>query len=92
MTLILPVFWEGRKGTPEHYSIDGRKNIYQTETMSKALGSYGGFIAGNMELTDSIREGSKTYQASPLSPSCCCCRNSLLDIIEKKSRTAHPTS
>jgi 7-keto-8-aminopelargonate synthetase-like enzyme len=56
------------RGTPEYFHINGIENIYQTETMSKALGSYGGFIAGTIELTDSIRESSKTYQSSTALP------------------------
>jgi 7-keto-8-aminopelargonate synthetase-like enzyme len=55
-------------GTPEYYSLQGKENIYQTETMSKALGSYGGFIAGTAETIESIREGSTTYQASTALP------------------------
>jgi 7-keto-8-aminopelargonate synthetase-like enzyme len=57
------------KGTPEHFKLPENENIYQTETMSKALGVYGGFISGTRELTDMIRNGSATYQASTaLSP------------------------
>jgi 7-keto-8-aminopelargonate synthetase-like enzyme len=36
--------------------------------MSKALGSYGGFIAGTSDIIESIREGSTTYQASTALP------------------------
>lgn len=56
------------KGTPEHFSLLGEKDIYQTETMSKAMGGYGGFISGNRELTDLIRHKSATYQASTALP------------------------
>ncbi len=51
--------------------------------MSKALGSYGGFIAGSRDLTDSIREGSKTYQSSTaLPPPVVAAGIASLDIIE----------
>jgi 7-keto-8-aminopelargonate synthetase-like enzyme len=36
--------------------------------MSKALGGYGGFIAGTMKLTEMIRDRSATYQASTALP------------------------
>jgi 7-keto-8-aminopelargonate synthetase-like enzyme len=72
------------KGTPEHFNLDVGRNVFQTETMSKALGSYGGFIAGSRQLTDSIREGSKTYQASTaLPPPVVAAGIASLDIIEK---------
>ena len=56
------------KGTPEHFNLPEDENIYQTETMSKALGGYGGFISGSRELTELIREKSTTYQASTALP------------------------
>ena len=56
------------KGTPEHFNLADNETIFQTETMSKAMGSYGGFIAGRKELTDSIREKSAIYQASTALP------------------------
>jgi 7-keto-8-aminopelargonate synthetase-like enzyme len=56
------------KGTPEHFGISDKGNLYQTETMSKALGGYGGFISGSSRLISSIREKSKTYQSSTALP------------------------
>jgi 7-keto-8-aminopelargonate synthetase-like enzyme len=56
------------KGTPEHFGLHGSENIFQTETMSKALGGYGGFISGEASLTGMIRERSATYQASTALP------------------------
>jgi 7-keto-8-aminopelargonate synthetase-like enzyme len=56
------------KGTPEHYNLPEDENIYQTETMSKALGGYGGFISGSRDITEMIREKSTTYQASTALP------------------------
>jgi 7-keto-8-aminopelargonate synthetase-like enzyme len=56
------------KGTPEFYNIKAKKDLYQTETMSKALGSYGGFITGTSETIEQIRERSTTYQASTALP------------------------
>ncbi len=56
------------KGTPEHFGLCGEEGIYQTETMSKALGGYGGFISGSRTLTSLIRDHSTTYQASTALP------------------------
>ncbi len=56
------------RGTPDHFNLPDNGNIFQTETMSKALGGYGGFIAGRMELTELIREKSAIYQASTALP------------------------
>ena len=56
------------KGTPEHFHLDGAPHIYQTETLSKALGVYGGFISANSKLINLIRENSKTYLASTSLP------------------------
>jgi 7-keto-8-aminopelargonate synthetase-like enzyme len=56
------------RGTPEHFKLTDNENIYQTETMSKALGGYGGFISGSKELTELIREKSTIYQASTALP------------------------
>ena len=62
------ILGENGRGTPEHFNMAGAENIYQTETMSKALGGYGGFISGSMELTELIREKSTIYQASTALP------------------------
>jgi 7-keto-8-aminopelargonate synthetase-like enzyme len=56
------------KGTPEYFNLHGEEKIFQTETMSKALGGYGGFISGSKDLTEMIRERSATYQASTALP------------------------
>ena len=56
------------KGTPEYFNLPEKEFLFQTETMSKALGSYGGFIAGTLETTESIREISTAYQASTALP------------------------
>jgi len=49
------------RGTPEHFGLDGAENLYQTETLSKALGCFGGFIASTREFIESIRTGSAAY-------------------------------
>ncbi len=55
------------RGTPEHFGIQA-SNVHQTETMSKALGSFGGFVAGGKAFCDRIRKVSTTYIGSTPSP------------------------
>jgi len=62
------ILGENGRGTPEYFHLESKENLYQTETMSKALGAYGGFIAGSKELVRSIRESSTLYQASTSLP------------------------
>jgi 7-keto-8-aminopelargonate synthetase-like enzyme len=62
------ILGENGRGTVEHFKLGNSENIYQTETMSKALGGYGGFISGSLEITGLIREKSATYQASTALP------------------------
>lgn len=62
------VLGETGRGTPEFFNLHDEGRVYQAETMSKALGAYGGFIAGTKKLTDLIRERSATYQASTALP------------------------
>jgi 7-keto-8-aminopelargonate synthetase-like enzyme len=56
------------RGTVEYFGLDGVTNVYQSGTMSKALGAYGGFISANYEIIDSIRENSSLYCASTALP------------------------
>ena len=62
------VIGKSGKGTPEYFNLPEDENLFQSETMSKALGSYGGFISGTRSFTESIREKSATYQASTSLP------------------------
>jgi len=56
------------RGTPEHFHLGDAPRIFQTETMSKAIGVYGGFIAASTEITQKIREKSPVYGASTALP------------------------
>lgn len=62
------ILGQNGRGTPEHFNLPEDEAVYQTETMSKALGSYGGFISGSSSFIDLIRENSATYQASTSLP------------------------
>ncbi|NLO02933.1 MAG: pyridoxal phosphate-dependent aminotransferase family protein [Bacteroidales bacterium] len=58
---------EGR-GTPEYFNLQDVKDIFQTDTLSKALGSYGGYISGGTSLINQIRTESTFYGASTSLP------------------------
>lgn len=62
------VLGKNGRGTTEHFDLDGATNIYQSGTMSKALGAYGGFISANAEIIGLIREKSSLYLASTALP------------------------
>ena len=62
------VLGENGRGTPEHFLLHESAIIYQTETMSKALGVYGGFISASNAIINRIREDSRTYLASTSLP------------------------
>jgi 7-keto-8-aminopelargonate synthetase-like enzyme len=62
------ILGDNGRGTPEYFHLEEADHLFQTETMSKALGAYGGFIAGSVELIRSIRKRSTVYQASTALP------------------------
>lgn len=62
------VLGENGRGTPEYFGLGDAPRIFQTETMSKAIGVYGGFISGNKELIQKIREKCPVYGASTALP------------------------
>ena len=62
------ILGENGRGTPEHFNLHGSQYIYQSETMSKALGSYGGFIASEAKLIERIQAESSFYVASTALP------------------------
>ena len=62
------VLGENGQGTPEFFHLQDVPGIYQTETMSKALGVYGGFISADSIIINRIRESSRAYLASTSLP------------------------
>jgi 7-keto-8-aminopelargonate synthetase-like enzyme len=62
------VLGESGKGTPEYFNLLHAPDLYQTETMSKALGVYGGFISSGREIISLIRERSTTCLGSTSLP------------------------
>lgn len=62
------VLGENGRGTFEHFHIARLANMFQTCTLSKAFGAYGGFIAADKELVSNIRGQSTYYGASTALP------------------------
>ena len=50
----------GGKGTASHFGLEGRVEI-QMGTLSKALGSYGAFVAGSRELIDLLVNRARSF-------------------------------
>lgn len=71
------------RGTPEYFNLNGAKGLFQSETMSKALGSYGGFLSGTKVFVQQLRDSSAFYGASTaLPPSVVAAACSALKIIK----------
>jgi 7-keto-8-aminopelargonate synthetase-like enzyme len=56
------------RGTAEFFGLENLPNIYQTATLSKAFGVYGGFISSQKGIVQRIREVSSCYLASTALP------------------------
>lgn len=56
------------RGTQEFFHLEGAEDIFQSETMSKALGAYGGFISSDTGIIQTIREESHVYLSSTSLP------------------------
>jgi len=75
----------GRKGTGtlNYHNITDRKNVIMSGTLSKALGSVGGYISASQEIIDYLRvyARSNLYSTS-LPPSVCASAIAVLDYME----------
>ncbi len=84
------VIGEKGKGTLSHFGITERKNIIVTGTLSKAIGTVGGYISASQEIIDYLRiyARSNMFSAS-LPPSVCASAIEVLketqesDIVER---------
>ncbi len=66
------VLGENGRGALEYFDIDPKRVSIIMGTLSKALGSLGGFIAGEKELIDYLRNRSKTFIYTTGLPSSVC--------------------
>ena len=66
------VIGEKGAGTLSHYGIEERENIIITGTLSKAIGTLGGYISGSQEIIDYLRIYARSNMFSTsLPPSIC---------------------
>ncbi len=71
------------KGTVEHFNLAGRVHI-QMGTLSKALGAFGAYVAGNQELIDLlINRARSLIYSTALPPAVSAAATAALDIIEQ---------
>lgn len=69
-------------GATEHFGVDGRVHIVMG-TLSKAVGSLGGYVAGSRRLIDFIRNRVRTYIFDTSLPAACLAASlAAIDIIE----------
>lgn len=78
------VLGEKGKGIIEHFGLWGRVPI-QMGTLSKALGSFGAFIAGNQDLIDYlVNKARSLIYTTALPPSVCASSLAAMKILEEK--------
>ncbi|MGB9813919.1 MAG: 8-amino-7-oxononanoate synthase [Thermovenabulum sp.] len=71
-------------GTVEHFGLEG-KDIIQMGTLSKALGSEGGYVTGNAILVDYLRNRARSFIFSTaLSPPVVAAAIAALDVLEEE--------
>ncbi|MBN2417337.1 pyridoxal phosphate-dependent aminotransferase family protein [bacterium] len=64
------VIGDNARGTPDYFGLHNHPRVFQTETMSKALGVYGGFIASlESDILDVRRKSSAYIGSTALPPS-----------------------
>lgn len=71
------------RGTHEHAGVvDAR--LVVTGTLSKALGCYGGFVAGRREIVERVRARSRAYAAStPIPPALAVAGSAAVRVVER---------
>ena len=72
------------RGTHEHFGITQGIDVLTTSG-SKALGAYGGFVAGNAKLVDLLINRAQTFiYTSALPPDACAAATAALELIETR--------
>jgi glycine C-acetyltransferase len=76
------VLGRGGKGAAAHFNLHGKIDV-EMGTLSKALGSFGGFIAGSSDLCNWLRQRERSYTLSTSPPpSLCAASIAAIDLIE----------
>lgn len=75
---------ENGKGAEEHFGIEGQIDIVMG-TLSKAIGSLGGFVAGSQELINYLRNRARSFiYTTALPPAACAAALAAIEIIENE--------
>jgi len=77
------VFGQHGKGMIEHYGLEGKIDIIMG-SLSKAIGSIGGFIAGNKSLIDFLKNKARSFiYTTALPPAACAASLAGLTLIQE---------
>lgn len=78
------VLGERGKGTVEHFGLEGR-GIIQMGTLSKALASQGGYIAGPSALIDYLRNKARSFiYSTALAPAAAAAALAAIEVLEEE--------
>ncbi len=77
------VFGENGRGGVEHFNLDKKVNIIMG-TLSKAVGSLGGFVTGNSDLISYLRNKARTFMyTTALPPAVCAASIAGIKLIQR---------
>ena len=77
------VFGENGRGVVEHFNLDKKINIIMG-TLSKAVGSLGGFVTGNSDLISYLRNKARTFMyTTALPPAACAASIAGIKLIQR---------
>jgi len=77
------VFGENGRGVVEHFNLDKKVNIIMG-TLSKAVGSLGGFVTGNSDLISYLRNKARTFMyTTALPPAACAASIAGIKLIQR---------
>lgn len=79
------VLGEKGRGIAEYYNVDPKRVDINMGTLSKALGSVGGYIAGSKPLIDFVRAAASPFvlTAGPIAPALAAGATKAIDILEQ---------
>jgi 8-amino-7-oxononanoate synthase len=85
------VLGRGGRGTLDHFGLAPENSLFEVGTLSKALGSFGGFVCGPRLLVDFLRQGgSRPFLcATALPPASIAAARSALGILSTEYGTLH---
>lgn len=84
------VLGEGGRGTPEHLDVTLPGRTVHIATLSKALGSQGGFAAGPADVIDVLINRARSFiYSTGLSPACAAAALAALRLLKDPSKRTH---